>query len=58
MIWNKGFEEDENGLKQISKDAPHSDANYNDLSPIELEARLVATHKLQGQIRELTMLIL
>lgn len=53
-IWNKAFEEDKNRLKQILENAPRSDANYDDLSPIELESRLVAIHKLQSQINELT----
>lgn len=53
-IWNREFEEDKNRLKQISKDVPHPDAKYDDLSPVELESRLVAIHRLQGQINELT----
>ena len=53
-IWKKEFEEDKKKLKQISDNAPKSDTNYDELSPIHLESRLVAIHKLQGQITELT----
>ena len=53
MVWNKAFEEDKNKLQVLQENALPSTANYNDLSLVELESRLVDIHKLRGQIDDL-----
>ena len=50
--WSAQFEADKSKLTQLVAQAPSSSENYGDLSPAELESRLVAIHKLQGQIGE------
>ena len=51
--WNAQVEADRTKVKQLTKQAPTSRDSFGDLSPFELESRLVAIHKMQGQIDDL-----
>jgi hypothetical protein len=44
---------DKNVAKQLSQNAPPAEKNYDDLSPKELESKLVEVHRVQVQIDEL-----
>jgi hypothetical protein len=48
--WKQGVEVDKNVVKQLSQNAPSADENYDDLSPRELESKLVRIHRLQVQL--------
>jgi hypothetical protein len=52
--WKQDVEMDKNLARELSKNAPPADRNYDDLTPKELESKLVELHKLQVQIDELT----
>lgn len=51
--WKQGVEVDKDVVKQLSQTAPPADKNYDDLSPKELESKLVEVHRLQVQLDEL-----
>ena len=51
--WKADFEKDKNNFLQLTKTAPNSDASFDDLTPKELESKLVGVHKLQGEVNGL-----
>jgi len=51
--WKQDVEVDKNVAKQLSQNAPPAEKNYDDLSPKELESKLVEVHRVQVQIDEL-----
>jgi len=53
VLWDKGFAEDKAKLETLLGKAPSSSESYDSLSPTDLESKLVAAHKLQGEISQL-----
>lgn len=53
VLWDKEFGEDKAKLESLLGKAPSSSESYDCLSPTELESKLVAAHKLQGEISQL-----
>jgi hypothetical protein len=51
--WKQNVEVDKDVAKQLSQNAPPANTNYEDLTPKELESKLVGVHKIQVQIDEL-----
>lgn len=53
-IWNKRFEEDKAKARRLVESGPQDEANFNDLAPADLEAKLVSLHKLSIEIENLS----
>lgn len=51
--WAKEIEEDTHTVKLLFQNARAADENYDELTPKELESRLVEVHRLQVQIDQL-----
>ena len=51
--WKQQYETDTNTLKDLSSKAPSSTANYDNLSPKELESKIIEIHSLQNEVEVL-----
>ena len=53
QLWNQQFEQDRTRLNEMRERAPSSAEDLAKLSPVELESRLVAAHKIYHEVTQL-----